>query len=95
MKHSKRMPTGRTDIVLYTFDVYYCGWECDTKGHIMEASDGSKYLRMTSHGTPYVGTTRELEELIESYRTVMANTIHALNLLRGAELQLKEVRRDE
>jgi len=75
------MKMEESDKVLFKFDVYYSGWEMDSKGWIMEKQDGSKYLKLTNHGEEYFGTEKELEDLIKEYESGIKNTKMAILIL--------------
>jgi len=70
-----------SDRVIYTFEVWYNGWESDNKAWIMQNKKGGTYCVMTSHGTPYVSSKKALDDQIKRYKQVLANTIHARNML--------------
>ena len=54
-------------------DMYYCGWECDTRLWVMR--NGDKIC--TNHGTPYIVSIDEFE----SYRNNLENYVKLLKEL--------------
>ena len=73
--------SNKTDKIILEFPVLWEGWECDSTGWVMERADGTRYLRMTSHGGKYEGELDELHERISEYERVLAETRKALDLL--------------
>lgn len=73
------------DRVLFEFPVLHEGWECDPKGWVMERPDGSRYLRLTTHGAPYHADAGELEERIKEYMDAIAMTRQAQALLAAPQ----------
>lgn len=75
------MQIDETDKIIFTFPVLYEGWECDSEAWVMEKSDGTRYLKMTSHGGEYIGDLSELEERCAEYTRVLNETQKAMNML--------------
>ena len=63
-----------TDKEIFSFDVLWAGWECDSHAWVMEKPNGVRYIVMTTHGTPYVATRKELEDRLDEYRRVIEDT---------------------
>ncbi len=70
-----------SDKELFRFDMLWLGWECDPYAWIMERPDGTRYLQMTNHGSPYEADPVELVERIQYYKTVLADSEKALTML--------------
>ena len=75
------MKMEETDKELYTFPIYYCGWENDLAGWIMEKQDGSRYIKLENHGSAYFGTEKELNDLIYAYESAIRDTKMAILIL--------------
>jgi hypothetical protein len=73
--------TKKKDKVLLEFTVLWKGWECDSEAWVMERPDGTRYLRMTSHGGQHEAKLSALHERIAEYESVLAQTHEALALL--------------
>lgn len=43
-----------TDKEIFRFPVLWEGWECDSIAFVMEREDGTRYVKMTNHGSPYI-----------------------------------------
>lgn len=71
------------DKVIFEFPILWEGWECDSKAWVMERTDGTRYLKMTSHGGEYTAQAEELDERLKEYRVVIEKTEEALRLLRA------------
>ena len=68
---------------IYEFDIYYCGWECDSRGWIKEDKEGNRYVVMTDHGGECIAKPEDLRGLIKSYEKAIEGTEKALELLNG------------
>lgn len=66
------------DKVLLEFPVLWEGWECDSTAWVMERADGTRYLKMTSHGVGYEANPEELTERIAEYEKVLMKSREAL-----------------
>ena len=67
--------------IVSEFDVYYSGWECDSKGWLVETDKGLQIV-MTSHGSPYFAKVDELNDHIQEYLEAinnMQNVISKIN----------------
>jgi len=73
----------KEDKIIYEFPVLYKGWDCDNTAWIMERTDGTRYLKKTSHLMPYEATIEGLEETLKGYTDVVEKTQIAIKLLRG------------
>ena len=73
---------GKKVTVIKTFDVYYSGWDCDSKGYIVVLEDGNKSAVLTDHGNPYFADVSELESLIIEYKSAANETMSAIELLK-------------
>ncbi len=71
----------KNDKVLLEFPVMWVCWEFDSKALVMERPDGTRYIRMTNHGSPYKANPAELRERISEYESVLEQTRNALELL--------------
>jgi hypothetical protein len=69
------------DKIIFTFPVLWEGWECDPTAWVMERKDGTRYLKMTDHGSPYEAKISELISKIFYYETVIQKSKNALELL--------------
>lgn len=69
------------DKMLMEFPVLWEGWECDSTAWVMEREDGTRYLKMTSHGGAYEAKLDELNERISMYEVVLEQSRTALALL--------------
>ena len=69
------------DKVVMEFPVLWEGWECDSTAWVMERADGTRYLKMTNHGSEYEAEPEELTDLIAEYEKVLTKTREALALL--------------
>lgn len=70
------------DKVLLEFPVLWEGWDCDSKAWVMERADGTRYLRMTNHGSPYESSPKALNSRIDEYERVLRLTRNATQLLK-------------
>lgn len=75
-----------TDEIVFEFKIMYNSFEHDNpsddeRGWIMRRPDGSKYIRMTEFGTPYVANVSQLERRISRYKEYLSETEKAINLL--------------
>ena len=50
-------------IALKTFTVLHAGWELDSVGYVVQDNGVNKII-LTSHGTPYWASEKELEKLL-------------------------------
>ena len=66
---------------IFEFEVLYSGWEGDNEGWVMENPDGTRWIKMTSHGTEYEADPMELTLKAEEYMYAIKNTRKALELL--------------
>lgn len=74
--------------VLYEFDIAWVGWECDSKGAIIERDDGSRYLttRSTQNNLPAENNSEAvLADKIKEYARLLYEANRALRILRGEE----------
>jgi hypothetical protein len=69
------------DVIVFSFPVLEAGWECDPMAWIMQRSDGTVYLKMTSHGSPYIADVSELFEHLTMYSKVISQTKEAIRYL--------------
>lgn len=46
------------------FDMYHLGWECDTKGFVVETRNGPRFV-LTNHGTAYFAEAATIEAKIK------------------------------
>lgn len=67
--------------VIKEFRILYSGWELDGAGEIYEDQSGKRYLVLTNHGMPYIGSSDELREQIKEYQEVIVETQEAIRLL--------------
>lgn len=70
------------DKVLLEFPVLWEGWDCDSRAWVMERPDGTRYLRMTNHGSPYESSPKALNSRIDEYERVLRLTRNATQLLK-------------
>lgn len=73
------------DKVVMEFPVLWLAWECDATAWVMERANGTRYLRMTNHGSAYVAAVETLQERLAEYKRVASATRDALKLLEGEE----------
>ena len=71
------------DKIIFTFPVLWHEWECDGTAWVMEKPDGTRYLKMTSHGGEYVAESEALIERLVYYESVAVKTQTALAYLQG------------
>ena len=71
------------DKTIFTFRVMWDGWGSDNVAWVMERPDSTRYLRMTSHSRPYEASVSNLEEKMDEYRSALAESKKALELLRS------------
>jgi hypothetical protein len=69
--------------VKYCFDVAHVGWECDSRGFIVEDNAKNRFIILTSHGSPYFATEKELDNLVATYVKLASSTVDAMNVLKG------------
>ena len=69
------------DKLIFEFAVLWKGWECDSVAWVMERPDGTRYLRMTSHGAEYDAEVTVLNERIAEYEKVLVESRKVLALL--------------
>lgn len=69
------------DKIIFEFDVLWQGWEMDNTAWVMQREDGSRYLKMTSHGSDYEASVGELLSRVDEYQTALFNTKKAIDLL--------------
>ena len=79
----------KKDKVIFVFPVLWESWECDSRGEIHERPDGTRYLQMTNHGSPYEAKPTELGKKIHEYREAIKKTREALRLLSEHSSNLK------
>lgn len=70
-----------TDKIIFEFPVLWEGWECDSVGWIMERESGTRYAKMTNHGTPYIAPLHELITKILEYESAINKTKLAIALV--------------
>jgi hypothetical protein len=71
--------------IVFSFPVLWRGWECDSDAWIVERPDGSRYLRMTNHGSRCDNCDpSQLRERLAEYARVAALTKQALAMLGAA-----------
>lgn len=68
--------------LLHTFTVLHEGWEMDNTGWVYE-DKGTRFLVLTSHGSPYVAKAGELAELLTKHRAAAAGIEQAQTVLGG------------
>lgn len=66
--------------ILYEFKLLWCGWECDSRGYVVE-QDEKIFVVLTNHGEFYRANKKELEEKIKEYEQTIEDTKYALSLL--------------
>ena len=66
---------------IFKFPVLWEGWECDSLGWVVEDDDGSRFIVMTNHGSPYEADPQELRDRIAEYHRVITESERALSLL--------------
>lgn len=69
------------DTILLEFTVLWEAWECDSKAWVMERPDGTRYLKMTSHGGGHEASHEQLIRRIAEYAKVLRESCDALELL--------------
>ena len=69
------------EIIVFEFPILWEGWACDSTGWIVQRADGSRYIRMTNHGSVYEAKPDEILERIDKYKSVLNLTYKALALL--------------
>lgn len=72
--------TGKLLRVLSRFQMAYVGWECDSKGFVVEDENKERYIILTNHGSPYFAKREELVNQINLYQSWIANTTDALTV---------------
>ena len=65
--------------VVYTFDVAYVGWECDSTGWVALDDRGDSHIILTNHGSPYVANIKKMKDLISSYINLIDKTNRAID----------------
>lgn len=68
--------------VIYRFKRLWSGWELDTTGEIIERENGTRAIILTNHGRPYLASEEELRDDLVKYRTALADTQTALDILK-------------
>lgn len=71
------------DKEIFKFTVLWAGWECDSVAWVMERANGTRYLRMSSHGGLYEAEAAELLERIAEYESVIEQSRKALDMLKS------------
>jgi len=72
--------------IIYQFQLYYSGWECDDKAWIVKNSNtGKVYCVGTNHGCQYNMSIAELGDFISEYKKAISDTKKAIHLLQGIE----------
>lgn len=64
------------------FDMYHLGWECDTKGFVVETRNGPRFV-LTNHGTPKFAEAATIEAKIKELNgavKAMKSALTAVNL---------------
>lgn len=75
---------GRTiDEVLYAFNMWYSGWECDSVAWIVRFTDGERGVVETNHGSFEITHASSLEQKIREYKGAIQQTEQALAVLDG------------
>jgi 6-phosphogluconolactonase (cycloisomerase 2 family) len=77
----KSLFPGQEVKVVYEFDIAWVGWECDSKGMVVEDAAGTRHLILTNHGQPYVACFEELTQKINEYRALIAKAEFAQQLM--------------
>ena len=67
--------------IIKDFPVLWQGWECDSKWYLCETESGKKVLVETNHGSPFISTVESLEEKINEYKEVLAETEEVMRIL--------------
>jgi len=70
------------DKVIHSFQVAWVGWESDNDVKICERKDGSRYVMMTNHDSPYEAKPEELEEILKTYAETMQDIAKGLGLIK-------------
>ena len=66
--------------IIFSFDIYYSGWECDSKGWVVE-QNGKRFIVLTSHGEFCKAERRHLFNFIGQYKKAINNMEKALEML--------------
>lgn len=74
------MQKGKT---LLEFPVMWSGWECDSKGWVVEY-EGENHLIVTNHGGYQFGDAEFLDEKVGEYLEAVQKTTQALAMIRDA-----------
>ena len=69
--------------IIKDFPVLWRGWECDSKWYLCETENGKKVLVETNHGSPFISTADSIEEKINEYKEVLAESEEVLRILKG------------
>ena len=69
--------------IIAEIPVLWQGWECDSKWYLCETENGKKVLVETNHGSPFISTVESLEEKINEYREVLAESEEIMKILKG------------
>jgi hypothetical protein len=64
------------------FDMYHLGWECDTKGFLVE-KDGKQVVVLTNHGNPYFA---DIESLKKKVKELNANVKALKSIISSVEV---------
>ena len=70
---------GKEFIAVKTFTVLHAGWELDSLGYVFQ-DNGVHKIILTSHGSPYWASNKEVEKLLQYYDEVKKETLSALSL---------------
>jgi hypothetical protein len=64
------------------FDMYHLGWECDTKGFLVE-KDGKQVVVLTNHGDPFFA---DIETLKKKVKELSANVKALKSIISAVEV---------
>lgn len=64
------------------FDMYHLGWECDTKGFLVE-KDGKQVVVLTNHGDPFFA---DIESLKKKVKELSANVKALKSIISAVEV---------
>jgi len=73
---------GYKPTVLFEFRRAFPAWECDSKGWVIMDKNGKKIVILTNHGSPYIGTKKEIKNDIARYEELINDAEEALNTLK-------------
>lgn len=69
-------------VIVQTVTMLWVGWECDSTAWLVRLKDDTVRFVLTSHGSAYVGSAKDLQDQIEENEDIVATQREALARLQ-------------